>query len=396
MNSIRNPYGRPLVGTLLLLLLLWCGSVAFAQEAKTDLLVPNVSEFLSLRATPSTSGSVVAKLYPGAEMEILGWTGVFCQVRVVESGQTGYVHSGHVKAANGDFTRYPYDYITMLSDVEELLNSFDDVLECEDMATSLDGRAIPVLRFGAKDSTKHILIQGAIHGREFMSGRLVSDMLRELIEANPKGIDDVMFHVIPMLNPDGVTLSIHGVDALNSTDLASQVTQILNSEGIDSALWKANARGTDLNRNFPEGWDALPVRKPASFRFRGPAPLSEPESSAIAAYVEKYPFLATVSYHSYGSILYWQGASTPELSATTEEMAKLFGAITGYPLEYNESAAVEKGGFKDWTVGTCGIPSLTVEIGAMDSLISLEEYTGILLRNQGCWARLADWVKTLA
>lgn len=345
-------------------------------------LVPHVDEYLSLRSSPSQGAGVIERVYPGTPMKLLGWSGEFAKVQVAGSGSTGYVHSGYVRDAQGDMSRWPYDYGFMMADVAAM------GLETEIIARSLDGREIPVMRFGTGDT--HILIQADIHGRELMSGRLVVDLLAKLVKDHPEGIDGVTFHVIPMTNPDGVEIAVHGAQAITNPELRAQVEQLIAKSGEGHGRWKANARGVDLNRNYPTEWEALTGRTPGSSRYRGEAPLSEPESRALADYFNRYDFAVTLSYHSMGSVLYWQGAKG-ELEVVNETLARTVGDHTGYPLERNEMGSVERGGFKDWTLMDCGVPSLTVEIGALDSSGSIHEYTGLLLRHSGSWEKVAAW-----
>lgn len=359
-----------------------------AEEAAPEVigalgtLVPNVNEYLSLRKSASEGSSVIERVYPGTPMTVLGWDGAFARVQVAGTNSIGYVHSGYVRDPLGDMSRWPYDYDYMMEDLAAL------GLESEIVAHSLDGRAIPVVRIGSGDT--HVLIQADIHGRELMSGRLVMDMLINFVKDHPEGIEGVTFHVMPMVNPDGVTIAVHGAEGLASGELRDQVKAFLAREGTSHTRWKANARGTDLNRNYPTEWEALTGRTPGSNRYRGDSPLSEPESVALAEYFRRYDFACTLSYHSMGSLIYWQGARG-ELHQINETLASVIGNHTGYPLEENEMGTVERGGFKDWALMDCGVPSITVEIGAMDSTGSITEYTGILLRHSGSWEKIADW-----
>lgn len=91
--------------------------------------------------------------------------------------------------------------------------------------------------------------------------------------------------IIPCVNPDGVEISLHGpCAALNYKNL------VYRSSNGNSASWQANARGVDLNHNFPAKWEDLRKREisqginsPSPTRFGGRKPLSEPESFALTA-----------------------------------------------------------------------------------------------------------------
>ena len=157
----------------------------------------------------------------------------------------------------------------MLADVAALVERAQGRVEREVLCTTLDGREIPVLRFGDPQASRHILIQAGIHGREYITSRLAVDLLNDLVDSCGDGIDDVMFHVVPMANPDGAVISLQGPEALNDPALAEGVRQMLAAEGASHTMWKANARGTDLNRNFPEEWEELTGRTPGSDRYRG-------------------------------------------------------------------------------------------------------------------------------
>ncbi len=71
------------------------------------------------------------------------------------------------------------------------------------------------------------------------------------------------------------------------------------------SLLRKNARGVDLNRNFPRpqgrSWDHLGAgsNDPKAATYRGPAPLSEPESAALDALLGGAGVGACASLHSY-------------------------------------------------------------------------------------------------
>jgi hypothetical protein len=72
------------------------------------------------------------------------------------------------------------------------------------------------------------------------------------------------------------------------------------------AQLRCNANGVDLNRNFPRPLGAPASRlpftgssTPGRATYRGPSPLSEPESAALAALLAEAPVAAVFSLHSF-------------------------------------------------------------------------------------------------
>ena len=353
------------------------------QTSGEMIVLPNVNEYLTLR---DASGGTITTMPPGERMLVLGWDGVSCRVQRLSTGETGYVHSAYIQAEKLDRARWPYDYAALQEDVSSL--SEHEHMETETLAETADGRDVVVFRYGSEAAAHHILIQCAMHAREIMTSRLGSDLLRMLIEDYPDGIDDVCVHIVPLTNPDGQTIALYGADAIRNETLAQRIRQWIGYG--NHADWKANARGVDLNRNFDAGWEDLPVRTPGSERYRGEAPHCEAESKALVEYMDRFPFDCTISIHSYGSLIYWLGAEG-ELRERSRSLADTVSAVTGYQPVASESN-VEKGGFKDWAVEKAGIPSLTIEIGALDAMGSLEEYSGIALRFRQFIPALVEWI----
>jgi protein MpaA len=106
---------------------------------------------------------------------------------------------------------------------------------------SAEGRPIVVHRLGPADAPARVLVVGSIHGDE-PGGLLVTRRLRR--RGPPPG---VALYVIGTLNPDGLARGT-----------------------------RQNARGVDLNRNFPRGW--RPQGRRGSTFYSGPRPRSEPET----------------------------------------------------------------------------------------------------------------------
>ena len=89
-------------------------------------------------------------------------------------------------------------------------------------------------------------------------------------------------YLIPMVNPDGVDIAIHGIDVTNPYH-----RHLISNVGIHSfnKVWQANANGVDINHNYNAGWRVVEAL-PSPSRYSGPYSESEPETKAIMKFAE--------------------------------------------------------------------------------------------------------------
>ncbi len=271
-------------------------------------------------------------------------------------------------------------YAEMQADIAKLQQAYPGQIEVSSIGESVQGREIPVLRIGAKDAKYHILVQAAMHAREYLNTNLVlrqvdlllSDPDRVIVDGQTAAqlLQDVCLHIVPMSNPDGVTIS-----------------------QTQTPRWKANANGVDLNVQFPANWDALVgASKPGSQDYKGTAPLCEPESAALAAYTLSYDFDVTISYHSMGQIVYWHYPYNTEVENLSESLGDMVCELTGYR-KVGKVTNTAAGGFKDWAIGKLGIPSLTIETGSVSCPLPQSQCALVWEQNYDLLGYLCNWVK---
>lgn len=128
------------------------------------------------------------------------------------------------------------------------------------LGRSAEGRPVALSRVGDPGAERRVLVVGAVHGDE-VAGRAVVAALRRV--GAPAGAE---LWLIRDLNPDG-----------------------------SAAGTRQNARGVDLNRNFPHLWRAQ--GRPFDAFHSGARPLSEPESRLAARLIRRLKPDVTVWYH---------------------------------------------------------------------------------------------------
>ena len=197
---------------------------------------------------------------------------------------------------------------------------------------SLLGRPIYALTIGCGPVS--YMYNASHHANEWITSviltRFAEDIAREMQPAwegyiggkEPTGgpsspwYERITLHIVPMVNPDGVDIVTAG-----------------NNDG-----WKANARGVDLNSNYPAGWELAREHKyargytiPGPRDYVGTHPLSEPESMTMAAYTKKIDPVLTISLHTQGEEIYWRYRHYMPPGAA--ELARRLSEASGYILE---------------------------------------------------------------
>ena len=157
-----------------------------------------------------------------------------------------------------------------------------EVVERRVIGTSVRGRDIVAYRKGNPDAARTVLVLGQMHGDE-PAGTVTARYLRTQLPVD----SDADVWIIPTMNPDG-----------------------------RAAGTRRNARGVDLNRNWPTtGWTA---GSSASITYGGPRPRSEPETRAMIAFLrETQPDWITSIHQPFGSI--GRNGKTPRLIARLSE-----------------------------------------------------------------------------
>ena len=190
---------------------------------------------------------------------------------------------------------------------------------------SVDGLALMLRDFPADTKRKNpvrILLIGGIHGDEHTASSIVFKWM-EILQKNRS--QEFQWKVAPIVNPDGLL-----------------------------ARKRVNARGVDLNRNFPTpDWDkearAYWEKKTKSDprRFPGNTPISEPESRWVFDTIKNYKPHVIISVHAPFGVLDLDGPA---------KAPRRFGRLV-----YNR-VGVYPGSLGNYSGMHQDIPVLTIEL----------------------------------
>lgn len=201
-----------------------------------------------------------------------------------------------------------------------------------------------------------IIIEGAIHAREYVTAPLLIEMVKYLHDkVNGFGI-----YFIPLVNPDGVQLVLEDASFLQPEQ--QNFVLGVNNYNSDFSQWKANINAVDLNVNFDALWGggSQNVTYPAPANFIGYEPNSEPEVQALINFTNRVNPVLTLSYHKKGEVIFY-GFETLSDSQIARDLAiAQIAAVTGYiPIKTENST----GGYSDWVSLHLQVPAFTVEVG---------------------------------
>ncbi|MDW9596029.1 peptidase M14 [Sinorhizobium meliloti] len=253
-------------------------------------------------------------------------------------------------------------------ELRQLAEAKPEITQLIEMGRSIEGRPIFALRIGdRRGGVPKILFMGCHHAREWIAVEVPFLLAKELVERADEApiagwLTSGEVWVAPMVNPDGHEYS-----------------------RAQERLWRKNRRrnddgsfGVDPNRNYGYMWGILDVptssQVPSDETYVGPRAFSEPETQAVRDLVGCERFAGVITYHSYSQlILYpWGYTDKPipdvqhreQMAGMAQEMQTLIQGVHGKIYVPQQSSALypTAGDTTDWTYGTYGIPSFTVEL----------------------------------
>lgn len=265
-----------------------------------------------------------------------------------------------------------YDYKELERSVEIIKTRYPFVKICSG-GESVAKKQLYYIKIGRGENK--VFYNGAHHGAEWITSALLMKFIEEYCEAYIYGktlctvpsrylFDNVSLYVMPMVNPDGVDISINGA-RMYTADFPRLFKQ--NNNSSDFRKWQANFNGVDLNHNYDALWELSRegerehgIFGPGPTRYAGAEPFSEPETRAVAELTEKEEFKFAMAFHSQGQVIYYDFNEREPIYSLC--LAKAISAGTPYIPDVPEGIA-SYGGYKDWFINTYQRACFTVEVG---------------------------------
>jgi g-D-glutamyl-meso-diaminopimelate peptidase len=270
-------------------------------------------------------------------------------------------------------------------DVSNLAKQYDKILQYVTIGKSHDNRDIVLLKLGI--GRQYMVCCSGVHARETINPIVLLKIIeyyadlyvnhkQEKLNLKRKLINQkqhleseyqqmlygaciyellqtftILF--VPMLNPDGYMISLDGFESIGDIGLREQCI----SQNISNTDWKYNARGVDLNRNFPSKlW-----KQKNDMDFAA----SENETKALMNLFIEYNAKGFLDFHSRGKQIYYYRSLMPDSYNQKQlEIAKRLMKATNYVLmpPENELETGDSGGntvhyFSEYFLK----PALTIE-----------------------------------
>ncbi len=263
------------------------------------------------------------------------------------------------------------------------------------LGRSVMGRPLWYLALG--EGERRVFYNAAHHANEWITIPLLLRFAEQLARAYAENgsvfgrsarelYGAASIYIAPCVDPDGVDLVTGELTGGEYYDAALRIARDYPAVPFPSG-WKANIRGTDLNLQYPAGWEqarenkfALGVVSPAPADYVGPSPLSAPESRAMYDFTLALAPQLTLSYHTQGEVIYWRYLDLEPKGA--RGIADTFAAVSGYSVEDTPFAS-GFAGYKDWFISRFDRPGFTVEAGRGVNPLPIGDFDKIYADNLG-------------
>jgi len=294
-----------------------------------------------------------------------------------------------------------HTYSQIETELQQLENQYPSIAKVYTIGYSQQDN-IPIYAIKISDNVEleeqepAVVFVGQVHAEEVLGVQTVMSNINTILANSqqlPYGnwINQLEIWFIPTLNPEGHNVVSAGLDLSYRKNKRDN-----NNNGIFdySPLVGWDIDGVDINRNFSFNWchgDTLYQSGGNEYYdyYRGPAPMSESESQAFAAFALEHKPVYSIIWHSSrtGNLsekVFYPGnyaghRPIPDLDLGTQvgtSVASLIITENGTSGYEASASTARKGGVNDWLYKELGNICLVIECGTMnlqpDSLLMVD------------------------
>lgn len=318
-------------------------------------------DFVPMKETASDDSEEINKVYPGSIVEFMGDAADgYAYIRGKGSTVAGYVKQDSIRKSDFVYSLAPltvvdtdtstYSYEEMVGDIAELDEKYD-AFSSEVVAQTQDKRDVYKLKIG--NGSKKMLFYGALNGTDYMTTQLLMKQAEYYAHYMTDGLfngyryadlfDNVSIEIVPMVNPDGVSICQWGADILTDSQMSENVKNVFYTDRdygysnvaktIYYSCWKSNASGVDITRNFPDGFSEInTLRGPSHKGYKGTEAFSEIESKTLANIIDSGNYCCVIGYKAEGgSVSYIGDLTEKSFSKAEKAFANGISAFSKYP-----------------------------------------------------------------
>jgi len=242
-------------------------------------------------------------------------------------------------------------YDEFIAAFRSLADAYPGFASYETIGQTVQNRSIIMFKIGNPRGDR-LLFDGAIHGDESLGGELLYSYAKWLLTSNDTLAEEALEHCYTLLIPAFDT------DNYN--------------------IWRKNANGVNLNRNFATDWEHAGSPDPSSGDYRGVAPLSEPETQAVYGVFQNYRPKFYVNLHHGGGN--WIGASTYSSRTYCSFIFSKIDALSKKREVVPYSHSFMGGsGFAISDAAHAGATSFLIELANWEPILSLSDVESVVL-----------------
>ena len=356
-----------------------------ADGAIWDILTPYISGAFYRTVRPGETLFGLAAAYGVSVNEILTANPELTAADILPGAVLTVPRAGAEIPAN-----VTYSY-TLVSQLIRGLQARFPFLEVGRYGKSACGRTLYLLCAG--NGKKELFVCAGLCANEWLNTavllRFTEDYLRAVsAHGSIAGTDAAVLlektklYIAPSANPDGLDLATGAEKTGPSFESALRIAQHNASERFP-VDWEANARGIDLDLQFPAQWAKCAAAaagqgfdSPAPHGYPGSAPLIAPEAKALYDLTNEHNFKIALVYGSPGNTICRKHCDyfPPE----SQRIAYALSEASGYPQDGSDPQAA---GYREWFTEQFNRPAYMIKTGSGKTLLSVEKFDAVYAAN---------------